>query len=277
MPKSTTTGASGQPAAVLGSHDLDIAQIDATLMSLARLSRSVSDRMALLAVRGIATHVRAALPEATQVRLTPSGDEAFMEPAGFLASSEEEIGFTADGAAVGGRDLAEQLAQLETVITGYCYYLDATNRDTWSPYTTDEMPDGTLLDNGERRLLIDQALFADEKGSGLAPAADRDTMPTEVDGMQVMSAFRQLPSYGSLACTWTVILRESLDPAGNRYRLCRVRRAGAEGQWEVIEAEPGAGSLSWTSAALWFGRVVRIDATPDDGPLQEDRHLPREI
>src|ERR1039457_4340589 len=49
-----------------------------------------------------------------------------------------------------------------------------------------------------------------------------DVMPAEVDGMPVMSVFRQLPAYGRLNSTWLVILREALDPAGgNRYRLCR--------------------------------------------------------
>jgi hypothetical protein len=119
--------------------------------------------------------------------------------------------------------------------------------------------------------------FAGRVTAEVEQALGTEAMPAEVDGMPVVSAFRRLPAYGRLNSTWLVILRETLDPAGgNKYRLCRVRRSGAAGQWEVTEAEPGAESLSWASAALWFARVVKIDATPDDGPLQEDRHLTRE-
>ena len=113
------------------------------------------------------------------------------------------------------------------------------------------------------------------------PADAASGMPAEVDGMPVRAAIRQPPAvYGRLDYTWDVILREALDPAnGNRYRLCRVRHAGSAGaaRWEVIDADPGARGLTWTTAAMRFARTALTAAAPrgDFDPLQEDRHLPR--
>jgi hypothetical protein len=120
--------------------------------------------------------------------------------------------------------------------------------------------------------------FASRVTATVEEALGGEAMPSEVDGLPVMSVLRQLPHYGSLASTWLVILREDLDPSGNKYRLCRVRRAGPPGQWEVLEAQPGAESLTWARAAMWFARIAAIEAAPpDDAPLQEDRHLAREV
>jgi hypothetical protein len=99
-------------------------------------------------------------------------------------------------------------------------------------------------------------------------------MPAEIDGMPVRAAFPAPPGDEDAMECWTVILRESTGPRGGRYRLCRVRRAGARGDWEVSDGMPGAQDLAWTLAAIWFARAVQIEAGIPEPP-QEDRHPPR--
>jgi len=98
--------------------------------------------------------------------------------------------------------------------------------------------------------------------------------PTEIDGMPVRAAFPAPPPSDDSMEHWTVILAEPPGADGSTYRLCRVRRAGAPGEWEVIDSLTGAEDLAWMVAATWFARAVRVEAGGDD-PLQEDRHLPR--
>lgn len=109
-----------------------------------------------------------------------------------------------------------------------------------------------------------------------AEIGDVPVIPAVVDGLVVMSAFRMLPAYGRTGDTWTVILREYLDPAaGNRYRVRRVREATAPARWIVIEDETGADSLAWTEAMLLFSRLASIEAAPAAAQLREERDTAR--
>ena len=98
--------------------------------------------------------------------------------------------------------------------------------------------------------------------------------PAEIDGMPVRAAFPTPPPDDDSMEHWTVILAEPAGADGSTYRVCRVRRAGAPGEWEVIDSLTDAEDLPWMVAATWFARAVRVEAGGDD-PLQEDRHLPR--
>ena len=100
------------------------------------------------------------------------------------------------------------------------------------------------------------------------------TTPAEIDDMPVRAAFPTPPPSDDSMEHWTVILAEPAGADGSTYRLCRVRRAGAPGEWEVIDTLTGAEGLCWMVAAKWFARAVQVEAGGDD-PLQEDRHLPR--
>jgi hypothetical protein len=99
-------------------------------------------------------------------------------------------------------------------------------------------------------------------------------MPAEIDGMPVRAAFPTPPGDEAGMESWTVILRETAGPRGSRYRLCRARRAGAPGDWEVTDGMPGAQDLTWTLAAIWFARGVQAGADGREPP-QRVRPLPR--
>ena len=108
----------------------------------------------------------------------------------------------------------------------------------------------------------------------LALVPHDDTPPAEIDGMAVRAAFPTPPPDDDSMEHWTVILAEPADADGSTYRLCRVRRAGAPGEWEVIDSLTGAEELAWMVAATWFARAVQVEAGGDE-PLLEDRHLSR--
>jgi hypothetical protein len=106
------------------------------------------------------------------------------------------------------------------------------------------------------------------------PGETGDVMPTVVNGMLVMSAFRILPVYGSIAFTWRVILRDHEaqwdDPA--TYTVTRVRWTAAapgvaDGEWQDLDADGNEDfrGLTWTLAASTFVRMLKLDAIPDDG------------
>jgi len=106
------------------------------------------------------------------------------------------------------------------------------------------------------------------------PGETGDVMPTVVNGMLVVSAFRILPVYGSIVFTWRVILRDReaqwADPA--TYTVTRVRWTPAapgvaDGEWRDIDADGNENfrRLTWTTAALTFARMLKLDAIPDDG------------
>jgi hypothetical protein len=109
----------------------------------------------------------------------------------------------------------------------------------------------------------------------LAPGQLDGAMPTEIDGMPVRAAFPTPPEGDDCLEQWTVIVHEASGPGGGTYRLCRVRRAGAPGQWEVFDCLPGAQDLTWMLAAEWFARAVQVEVGSAEPPLQDDRHLPR--
>jgi len=109
------------------------------------------------------------------------------------------------------------------------------------------------------------------------PDVTGDVMPTVVNGMLVVSAFRILPDPGSLTFTWRVILRDhdagwdGTPTAPDTYTITRVRWATAapgvaHGEWQDIDANENEGfrGLAWTLAALNFARMLRLDAAPQD-------------
>jgi hypothetical protein len=106
----------------------------------------------------------------------------------------------------------------------------------------------------------------------LAPREQDGTMPAEIDGMPVRAAFPVPPGEEGAMEHWTVILREPDGPHGSRYRLCRVRRAGGPGGWEVFDGMPGAQDLTWTLAAIWFARAAQVEADGREPP-RDIRHL----
>jgi hypothetical protein len=136
--------------------------------------------------------------------------------------------------------------------------------------------------NAARRLAakanntLSAGLTPDDVDLTSEPAASQHdgTPPAEIDGMPVRAAFPTPPDDGDCMEHWTVILREKPGPGGGTYRLCRARRAGAPGRWEVIDGMPGAQGLAWMLAARRFARAVQVEADSAE-PLQEDRHLPR--
>jgi hypothetical protein len=87
--------------------------------------------------------------------------------------------------------------------------------------------------------------------------------PAEIDGMAVRAAFPTPPATDDSTEHWTVILAEAPGSDGRTYRLCRARRAGAPGEWEVIDSLTGAEDLTWTVAATWFARAVHVEAGSD--------------
>src|ERR1035438_2540149 len=65
---------------------------------------------------------------------------------------------------------------------------------------------------GEIRAFARRVMGEVDEAFPVSPASQvpgGDIMPAEVNGMPVMSVFRQLPAYGSLNSTWLVILREA--------------------------------------------------------------------
>lgn len=109
----------------------------------------------------------------------------------------------------------------------------------------------------------------------LVPGRQDGAIPAEIDGMPVRAAFPTPPDGDDSLEHWTVIPREPSGRGARTYRLYRVRRAGAPGEWEVIDGLPGAQDLTWTVAGIWFARAVQVEAGGAEPPLQEDRHLPR--
>jgi hypothetical protein len=109
--------------------------------------------------------------------------------------------------------------------------------------------------------------MADQTNHSAIPPAD--TMPAEVDGKRVVSAFWQPhpePAESPFS-TWTVVLEETGWPVPS-YQLGRVRLAGP-GQpgepprWEVIPGSDFEG-LDWLRAGLSFARIVALEAIPRD-------------
>ena len=103
------------------------------------------------------------------------------------------------------------------------------------------------------------------------PGETGDVMPTVVNGMLVVSAFRILPVYGRAVVTWRVILRdrEAQWDAPATYTVTRVRwtRAApgvADGEWQDIDTDSNDGfrGLTWTIAAPTFARMLKLDAAP---------------
>jgi hypothetical protein len=109
------------------------------------------------------------------------------------------------------------------------------------------------------------------------PGETGDTMPTVVNGMLVMSAFRILPDDDTGVFSWRVILRDHdagwdgnlTTPA--TYTVTRVRwtvvaPGVADGEWQDIDANEGEGfrGLTWLIAGLNFARMIRLDAAPQD-------------
>ena len=89
------------------------------------------------------------------------------------------------------------------------------------------------------------------------------TPPAEIDGMAVRAAFPTPAPDDDSTEHWTVILAEPAAANGTTYRVCRVRRAGAPGQWEVIASMTGAEELPWMLAAGSFAWAVRVEAGSD--------------
>jgi hypothetical protein len=97
----------------------------------------------------------------------------------------------------------------------------------------------------------------------LALSHDDGTRPAEIDGMPVRAAFPTPPPSDDCMEHWTVILAEPPSADGSTYRVCRVRQAGAPGEWEVIATMTGADELTWMLAARAFADAVRVEAGSD--------------
>lgn len=105
------------------------------------------------------------------------------------------------------------------------------------------------------------------------PPGSRYAMPTVVNGMLVMSAFRILPGDGTGIFSWRVILRdhEAQWDTPVTYTVTRVHWTAtapgvADYEWRDIDVDANEGfrGLTWTLAALTFTRMLRIDAAPQD-------------
>ena len=103
------------------------------------------------------------------------------------------------------------------------------------------------------------------------PDVTGDVMPTVVNGMLVVSAFRILPVYGSAVFTWRVILRdhEARRDAPATYTVTRVRWATAAPDPRATArpsrrsenmAQPAARSALSTSKAAPGGRPAACSA-----------------
>ncbi|RCG21112.1 hypothetical protein DQ384_36465 [Sphaerisporangium album] len=111
----------------------------------------------------IARNVRAALPEAQTVALTWSDDGSCLIPDGYHSASGHRIGYMPKGAWAGD-DRNSWEHDLDQAIMPYCTNLEELNESVWEPFTTDHNPlSGELLDNGDRRLKIEQVLAEAER------------------------------------------------------------------------------------------------------------------
>ena len=97
----------------------------------------------------------------------------------------------------------------------------------------------------------------------LATAQHDGAPPAAIDGMLVRAAFPTPPPSADSMEHWTVILAEPPGADGSTYRACRVRQAGAPGEWEVIVELTGAEELTWMLAAIAFADAVRVEAGSD--------------
>jgi hypothetical protein len=142
-------------------------------------------------------------------------------------------------------------------------YLMSRTRPHGRPIPADEVTAaaGRLAAKAHRAL--GAGLTPDDLTGELATARHDGTPPAEIDGMPVRAAFPTPPPGDDSMEHWTVILAEPPGPDGSTYRLCRVRRAGAPGGWQVIDSLTDAADLSWLVAAIWFARAVRVEAGGD--------------
>jgi hypothetical protein len=156
------------------------------------------------------------------------------------------------------------------------YYLMGRRRPHGAAVTADEVTAAASRLAGKAHKALGAGLAPDDVDltGALATAWHDGAPPAEIDGMDVRAAFPTPPPDEDSMEHWTLILAEPPSADGSTYRLCRVRRAGAPGEWEVIDSLTGAEDLIWMVAADWFARAVRVEAGGDE-PLQEDRPPPR--
>jgi hypothetical protein len=95
--------------------------------------------------------------------------------------------------------------------------------------------------------------------TGTSPGPD--SLPAEVGGQPVVSAFRHLPAPGQVHCTYTVILADLAQDTKDRLSLYTTGRAWwdyARQCWvlRLPEAYPVYSGLPWISAERVFARRV---------------------
>ena len=72
-----------------------------------------------------------------------------------------------------------------------------------------------------------------------------------------MSAFRHLPLYGRLDCTYTVITRDGGRPVTEpRYSVFRTRFAPLLGRWSIDTEYRVRSDLTWALAASAFSARI---------------------
>ncbi len=142
-------------------------------------------------------------------------------------------------------------------------YLLGRTRPHGRPIPADEVTAAASRLAAKAHRALGAGLTPDDLTGDLATARHDGTPPARIDGMAVRAAFPTPPPGDDSMEHWTVILREPTDADGSTYRLCRVRRADAPGEWEVIDSLTDAEDLSWMVAARWFARAVRVEAGSD--------------
>lgn len=79
-------------------------------------------------------------------------------------------------------------------------------------------------------------------------------MPTEIDGKRVASAYRNLPSYGGLYYSFTVIIDQDYRSEGlNRFTFAHLTYSIVHDRYEVSSERV---NLTWTQATRLFGQHV---------------------
>ena len=144
------------------------------------------------------------------------------------------------------------------------YFMGRT-RPGCGPVTAEEATAAARRLAGKANKALSAGLTPDDVDltGKLATAPHDGAPPAAIDGMPVRAAFPTPPPDDDSMEHWTVILAEPADADGSTYRVCRVRRAGAPGEWEVIASMTGAEELTWMVAAVSFARAVQVEAGSD--------------
>ena len=152
-----------------------------------------------------------------------------------------------------------------TAINTLLGYIMCRTRPGCSPVTAEEATAAARRLAGKAKKALSAGLTPDDVDLTrlLALVPQDGTPPAEIDGMPVRASFPTPPPDDDSMEHWTVILAEPAGADGSTYRVCRVRRAGAPGAWEVIATMTGAEELPWMLAAGSFASAVQVEAGSD--------------